>query len=144
MPPRTADRSSHSERMVTIFEAIIREGAQAGEIDADDAAQAARAVRSAFMPFFHPIMAFFPTERTRCILLWMLSTKFMPAVGVLVPIYLLLSQAGLLDTKTGLIIITVFSNITPAKPVSALAAMRPLWGILSHDSTVAQQRHFNI
>ena len=42
--------------MVTIFEAIIREGVQAGEIDADDAAQAARAVRSAFMPFFHPIL----------------------------------------------------------------------------------------
>ena len=44
---------AHSERMVTIFEAIIREGVQAGEIDA---AQAARAVRSAFMPFFHPIL----------------------------------------------------------------------------------------
>jgi sorbitol/mannitol transport system permease protein len=56
-------------------------------------------------------MAFFPTERTRGVLLWMLSTKFMPAVGVLVPIYLLLSKAGLLDTKTGLITITVFSNM---------------------------------
>ena len=47
---------AHSERMVTIFEAIIREGVQAGEIDADDAAQAARAIRSAFMLFFHPIL----------------------------------------------------------------------------------------
>jgi sorbitol/mannitol transport system permease protein len=56
-------------------------------------------------------MAFFPTRHTRGILLWMLSTKFMPAVGVLVPIYLLLIWAHLLDTKTGLIVITVLSNL---------------------------------
>src|SRR5213592_2550067 len=42
---------AHIERMVTIFEAIIREGVEAGEFDVEDAAQAARAVRSAFMPF---------------------------------------------------------------------------------------------
>ena len=34
-------------------------------------------------------MAFPPTQRTRGTLLWMLSTKMMPPVGVLVPIYLL-------------------------------------------------------
>ena len=34
-------------------------------------------------------MAFAPTKRTKDILLWMLSTKMMPPVGVLVPIYLL-------------------------------------------------------
>src|SRR4051812_23454713 len=32
-------------------------------------------------------MAFFPSRRTRGTLLWVLSNKFMPAVGVLVPIY---------------------------------------------------------
>jgi AcrR family transcriptional regulator len=47
---------AHVERMVTIFEAIIREGVEAGEFDVDDAAEAARAVRSAFMPFFHPVL----------------------------------------------------------------------------------------
>ena len=46
----------HTERMVTIFETIIREGVEAGEFDVDDTAEAARAVRSAFMPFFHPIL----------------------------------------------------------------------------------------
>jgi sorbitol/mannitol transport system permease protein len=56
-------------------------------------------------------MAFYPGPRTQGILLWMLSTKFMPAVGVLVPIYLLLRDTGLLDTRTGLIIITVFGNL---------------------------------
>ena len=39
-------------------------------------------------------MAFHPTERTRGTLLWMLSTKMLPPVGVLVPIYLLFRTAG--------------------------------------------------
>jgi AcrR family transcriptional regulator len=47
---------AHIERMVTIFEAIIREGIEAGEFKIEDAAEAARAVESAFMSFFHPIL----------------------------------------------------------------------------------------
>ena len=47
---------AHIERMVTIFEAIIREGIEAGEFEVEDAAEAARAVMCAFMPFFHPIL----------------------------------------------------------------------------------------
>ncbi|MGH6741602.1 MAG: hypothetical protein ACREDY_21680 [Bradyrhizobium sp.] len=47
---------AHIERMVTILEAIIREGVEAGEFDVGDAAEAARAVRSALMPFLHPIL----------------------------------------------------------------------------------------
>ena len=39
-----------------------------------------------------------PSRRTRGTLLWMLSNKFMPAVGVLVPIYLMLVAVGWLDT----------------------------------------------
>ena len=50
-------------------------------------------------------MAFFPTRRTRDILLWMLSTKMLPAVGVLVPIYLLWRDLHLLDTAFGLVLI---------------------------------------
>jgi sorbitol/mannitol transport system permease protein len=56
-------------------------------------------------------MAFFPTRRTRSVMLWMLSTKFMPAAGVLVPIYLLLIRARLLDTRTGLLLITLLANL---------------------------------
>ncbi len=56
-------------------------------------------------------MAFFPTRRTKHILVWMLSTKMMPAVGALVPIYLLSRDAGLLDTRTGLIIIYTLVNL---------------------------------
>ena len=47
---------AHIERIVMIFEGIIREGVEAGEFDVENAAEAARAVRSAFMPFFHPIL----------------------------------------------------------------------------------------
>ena len=41
----------------------------------------------------------------------MLSTKMLPAVGVLVPIYLLFKRAGLLDTRTGLVIVLMLSNL---------------------------------
>jgi AcrR family transcriptional regulator len=47
---------AHVERMVAIFEAIIREGIEAGEFEVEDAAKAVRAVKSAFTPFFHPIL----------------------------------------------------------------------------------------
>ena len=47
-------------------------------------------------------MAFAPTRRTKDVLMWMLSTKMMPPVGVLVPMYLLFRDTNLLDTRTGL------------------------------------------
>ena len=37
-------------------------------------------------------MAFVPSKRTKDILLWMLSTKMLPAVGVLYPIYLIFQR----------------------------------------------------
>jgi sorbitol/mannitol transport system permease protein len=56
-------------------------------------------------------MAFFKTKRTRDILMWMLSTKMMPAVGALVPIYVLAQRSELLDTRLGLIIVFTLSNL---------------------------------
>ena len=56
-------------------------------------------------------MAFAPTKRTKDILLWMLSTKMMPPVGVLVPIYLIYRDFGLLDTRAGLILILCLGNL---------------------------------
>ncbi|HEY0820179.1 MAG TPA: carbohydrate ABC transporter permease [Rhizobacter sp.] len=56
-------------------------------------------------------MAFFRTERTRDILMWMLSTKMMPAVGALVPVYVIAQTAGMLDTLTGLTIVFTLSNL---------------------------------
>ncbi len=48
-------------------------------------------------------MAFQPGKRTKDLLMWMLSTKMMPPVGALIPIYLLFRDAGLLDSRVGLI-----------------------------------------
>jgi len=56
-------------------------------------------------------MAFFPTKRTRGTLLWMLSTKMLPPVGVLVPIYLLARDLSLLDTRVGLIAVYALMNL---------------------------------
>ncbi|WP_244146856.1 carbohydrate ABC transporter permease [Paraburkholderia bryophila] len=56
-------------------------------------------------------MAFFPTRRTQKVLLWMLSTKMMPSVGVLVPIYLLWKNTGLLDSVSGLVIVYTLINL---------------------------------
>ena len=56
-------------------------------------------------------MAFVPSKRTRGILMWMLSTKMLPAVGVLYPIYLLFIEMGLLDSRTGLVVILMLINL---------------------------------
>ncbi|MEI3855217.1 MULTISPECIES: carbohydrate ABC transporter permease [Ensifer] len=56
-------------------------------------------------------MAFSPTKRTKDVLMWMLSTKMMPSVGVLVPMYLLFRNTGLLDTRTGLVIVLTLINL---------------------------------
>jgi len=56
-------------------------------------------------------MAFVPSRRTKDILLWMLSTKMLPAVGVLYPIYLIFIRMGLLDTRIGLVLILMLINL---------------------------------
>ena len=56
-------------------------------------------------------MAFVPSRRTKDILLWMLSTKMLPAVGVLYPISLIFVQLGLLDTRIGLILVLMLINL---------------------------------
>ena len=56
-------------------------------------------------------MAFVPSRRTKDILLWMLSTKMLPAVGVLYPIYLLFIRFGLLDSRAGLVMVLMLINL---------------------------------
>jgi len=56
-------------------------------------------------------MAFAPTKRTKDILMWMLSTKMMPAVAVLVPIYLMFRDFGLLDSRIGLTVMLTLINL---------------------------------
>ena len=56
-------------------------------------------------------MAFVPSRRTKDILLWMLSTKMLPAVGVLYPIYLLCIELGVLDNRIALVVILMLINL---------------------------------
>jgi sorbitol/mannitol transport system permease protein len=56
-------------------------------------------------------MAFVPGRKTKDLLMWMLSTKMMPAVGVLIPMYLGFKNLGLLDTRTGLVIVMTLINL---------------------------------
>ena len=56
-------------------------------------------------------LAVYPTKRAKAVLNWMLSTKFMPAVGVIVPLFLLFKNLHLLDTLPGLIIMYTTMNL---------------------------------
>jgi sorbitol/mannitol transport system permease protein len=56
-------------------------------------------------------MAFQPTKKTKDLLMWMLSTKMMPPVGALIPVYLLFRDFGLLDTRGGMIVVLFLMNL---------------------------------
>ena len=56
-------------------------------------------------------MAFVPGKRTKDLLMWMLSTKMMPAVGVLIPMYLIFQRTGLFDTHAGLVLALMLMNL---------------------------------
>src|SRR5580698_2080450 len=56
-------------------------------------------------------MAFAPSKRTKDLLMWMLSTKMMPGVGVLIPIYLIVQSLGLLDNRVGVGFILFMLNL---------------------------------
>jgi sorbitol/mannitol transport system permease protein len=56
-------------------------------------------------------MAFAPGRWTKDLLMWMLSTKMMPAVGVLVPIYLIARTLHLLDSLIGIGLVLLLINL---------------------------------
>lgn len=56
-------------------------------------------------------MAFAPGKRTKDLLMWMLSTKMMPPVGALIPVYLIFRDMGLLDSRGGLIAVLFLLNL---------------------------------
>lgn len=56
-------------------------------------------------------MAFVPGKQTKNVLMWMLSTKMLPPVGVLVPIYLICRNLGLLDTRIALVVVLTMINL---------------------------------
>jgi len=56
-------------------------------------------------------LAFFPGKRANDVLFFALSTKFMPGVAVIVPIYLVYTRLGLIDTTLGLVLMHVALGI---------------------------------
>ena len=56
-------------------------------------------------------MAFVPGKQTKNVLMWMLSTKMLPPVGVLIPIYLIFRDTQLLDTRIGLVAVLTLINL---------------------------------
>ena len=73
-------------------------------------------VGSTFLGLFIAIpaawaMAFVPAKRTKHVLMWMLSTKMLPPVGVLIPIYLIFRDFGLLDSRIGLVFVLMMINL---------------------------------
>lgn len=56
-------------------------------------------------------MAFNPTRRTKDLLMWMLSTKMLPAAGVLYPMTFLTKSLGLFDTHFLIILVLSLINL---------------------------------
>ena len=56
-------------------------------------------------------MAFYATKRTDGVMLWVISTRMLPAVGVIVPLFIIFRDLRLLDTHLGLIIIYTGMNV---------------------------------
>ena len=56
-------------------------------------------------------MAFYPTKRTNGTMLWVMSTRMLPPVGVIVPLFILFRNLGWLDTHLGLIVIYTSMNV---------------------------------
>ena len=56
-------------------------------------------------------LAFYPTRRSNSTLLWILSTKMMPPVGVIIPIYLIYRDLRWLDNIFGLLLMYAVMNL---------------------------------
>ncbi len=56
-------------------------------------------------------MAFYPTKRTDNSMMWVMSTRMLPPVGVIVPLYVLFQGLNLLDSYLGMIIIYTAMNV---------------------------------
>lgn len=56
-------------------------------------------------------LALLPTRRSRGTLLWIVSTKMMPPVGVILPLFLIFKDLRLLDSLPGLILMYTTMNL---------------------------------
>lgn len=56
-------------------------------------------------------LAYYPTKRSNFMLMWVMSTRMLPAVGVVVPLYIIFKNLALFDTHLGLIILYTAMNL---------------------------------
>ncbi len=56
-------------------------------------------------------LGLFPTAKTAGTLSWVLSTKMMPAVGVIIPLIIIFKQIGLFDSIAGMVILYTAINL---------------------------------
>ena len=56
-------------------------------------------------------LAFHTGQRRNAVLFGMLMTRFLPGVGVMIPMYLIFKAIGLIDTKIGLVLIYAAINM---------------------------------
>ncbi|QPC83356.1 carbohydrate ABC transporter permease [Phototrophicus methaneseepsis] len=56
-------------------------------------------------------LAYYPTKRSDFTLLWLMSTRMLPPVGIIIPIFIIFRDLGLRDTHLGLIIMYTAMNL---------------------------------
>src|SRR5919109_906377 len=56
-------------------------------------------------------LGLYPTRRTPNVLSWVLSTKMLPVVGVLIPLIVIYKQVGLFDSRAGMILLYAAMNL---------------------------------
>ena len=56
-------------------------------------------------------LAYYQTKRSDLTLMWLISTRMLPPVGVIVPLFIILRDLGLRDSHTGMIIIYSAMNL---------------------------------
>ncbi len=56
-------------------------------------------------------LAFYPTKRSNFTLMWVMSTRMLPAVGVIVPLYIIFKTLKWFDTYHGLVVLYTAINL---------------------------------
>jgi sorbitol/mannitol transport system permease protein len=56
-------------------------------------------------------LAFYPTKRSNFTLMWVMSTRMLPPVGVIVPLYVIFQNLDLFDTHVGMILLYTAMNL---------------------------------
>jgi len=56
-------------------------------------------------------LAYFPTKRSNFTLLWLISTRMLPPVGIIVPLFVIARDLGIRDTVLGMVIVYTSMNL---------------------------------